>query len=142
MSKQQQPKEHCGHECICWFAHGGMRPGERVSGPCCIPCKHDTRSRPHPAPAQIGFTEFCDIHCDHYECCKDERTKAARKAREDVLEQISKKMKHDLEFSEQYEDKTSGASSTYYGSRAACLSHYLEFIESLRQQQGTREQPR
>ena len=41
----QPPKEHCGHECVCWFAHGGMKPDGAFDRPCCIPCKHDTRSR-------------------------------------------------------------------------------------------------
>ena len=47
---QQSEPKHCDHECVCWFAHGGMRPDVVFDHPCRIPCNHDTRTR-GPVPA-------------------------------------------------------------------------------------------
>lgn len=44
---------HCDHECVCWFAYGGMRPDVVFEHPCRIPCKHDTRAR-GPVTAPCG----------------------------------------------------------------------------------------
>lgn len=56
-SEHQQPKEHCEHECVCLFFDHDSKVAKRDGTPCmrnakgCANCCHDTRSRPHPAPA-------------------------------------------------------------------------------------------
>jgi hypothetical protein len=157
--EQQQPKEHCGHECVCISVPGIERsrkePCDTSSGTR-YKCPHDTRSRPHPTPAPCPHwkdarnlkSDFRDqIKGDHY-CnleapCPQHQIwqhcpvagEIARKAREEIFSTLDKWFKeHDCWKSEH---------GNYWTPVPFPASSLMQLIDSLRTTTHTeQEQPR
>ena len=94
--EQQPQREHCEHEDVCRF-YVDIYPRPCQEPDCNIPCKHDTRSSPHPAPMP-----WCYPGC---KLVSDAKAEAARKAREEVLDELSLPRDAVLRFSRIMETK-------------------------------------
>ena len=115
----QAPKEHCDHECVCGVLMVGGIEGDK--SPCNFSgCKHDTRSRPYPAPTdeQAMIIGMLEAEVDRL---TDIEQKAASEAREQVLEEA-------LQAVDQI--------AVIYGIDDQLRTHLSESIESLRQHKG------
>jgi len=105
------------------------------------------RSRPHSTASnaeseQLGFTEFCEIHCDHHECCTNECERSGRQATEkvlDTLEAYAEACRYENECrgkSEKEEIVVAGLAGA-----AIAFEGMVNKIEQLRTRTRTQEQP-
>ena len=125
------PCEECIHYALCCSAQI-----QNASG--CVgkkDCKFYATHASSPAPAErLGFTEFCNVHCDKHECCTNECERSAYEAAKAEREQVRKvliieKGKQKLAFRDCWDENA----IKFIKDWAQSL-HLIE--ESLRAQQG------
>jgi hypothetical protein len=101
----------------------------------CGCASHRATHASSPAPAErLGFTEFCNVHCDKHECCTNECERSAYEAAKAERERVRKvliieKGKQKLAFRDCWDENA----IKFIKDWAQSL-HLIE--ESLRAQQG------